>query len=225
MIAIVGAGSNLGGRWSLLRCARAVLRARGVSVEACSPTYTTPALVPPGDPPGPEFLNEAWRVRWDGSAETLLRRLLQVEALLGRVRKQRWDARTLDLDVLWTPRPVRSPILTVPHPELLRRSFALAPLLDVAPELAPVYARYLRQRPRRGGGPTALETRLARTHRGAEARIVRRVRGRADELPALLAQSGLAIGATAVLAADDEVELVVAGTPRRRRRSHENRRK
>lgn len=229
VIAIVGVGSNLGGRWSILRCARAVLQGRGVGVEAVSPIYTTPALVTADDPPGPDFLNAAWRVRWAGHAEGLLRRLLEVEALFGRTRERRWAARTLDLDLLWAARPIRRPGLEVPHPELTRRAFALAPLLDVAPELAPTYARHLRRRPRRGGRPTPLESRLAHTHQGAPAPVVRRLRVRrealAGPLDAVVAGAGLEVGATAVLSEGREVELLVAGVPRRRGDASRKRRK
>ena len=47
----------------------------------------------------------------------------------------RWEARTVDLDVLWIEgEAVAEPGLTVPHPRLVERSFALRPLLDVAPD-------------------------------------------------------------------------------------------
>ncbi len=61
--------------------------------------------------------------------------MLDVERRLGRERRERWGARTLDLDLLWIDGTVvDTPSLTVPHPELLRREFALRPLLDVAPD-------------------------------------------------------------------------------------------
>jgi 2-amino-4-hydroxy-6-hydroxymethyldihydropteridine diphosphokinase len=60
--------------------------------------------------------------------------LLGIEATLGRVRREKWGPRTIDLDVLWIEgREVRTPRLTVPHPELAKRAFAVAPLLDVSP--------------------------------------------------------------------------------------------
>src|SRR5690606_36674781 len=51
---------------------------------------------------------------------------------------ERWGGRTIDLDLLWWEGgAVSEPGLTVPHPGLCNRAFALAPLLDVAPELEP----------------------------------------------------------------------------------------
>jgi 7,8-dihydro-6-hydroxymethylpterin-pyrophosphokinase len=51
----------------------------------------------------------------------------------------------LDLDILWAPEPYVSERLTIPHVELLKRTFALAPLLDIAPELAQQYSGTLQE--------------------------------------------------------------------------------
>ncbi|MGB8433845.1 MAG: 2-amino-4-hydroxy-6-hydroxymethyldihydropteridine diphosphokinase, partial [Burkholderiales bacterium] len=69
-----------------------------------------------------------------------------------RARGERWGPRSLDLDLLWDERGAHaSPGLRVPHPELENRGFALAPLLDVAPELATALAPSLA---RLGGRPS-----------------------------------------------------------------------
>jgi 2-amino-4-hydroxy-6-hydroxymethyldihydropteridine diphosphokinase len=61
--------------------------------------------------------------------------LLKIEVALGRVRGPRWGSRSIDLDVLWIEGVViDSPSLTVPHPHLKERAFAVAPLLDLAPD-------------------------------------------------------------------------------------------
>lgn len=148
MWAIVGAGSNLGARADILEAARRVLDAHGVRTERRSHTYTSPAMVPPGRPPGPAFLNEAWRVRTTLSPRRLLALLLRVEAMFGRVRTQRWGNRTLDLDVLWAEHEVQLPALTVPHPGIYNRAFAIAPVLDVEPSLR-CLAKGMRRRPQR----------------------------------------------------------------------------
>ena len=133
--AILGLGSNLGDRAAILGAAAALLEGtEGVVVEAASGLYATPALVLPGAPPGPEFLNAALRVRTARDLPGLLRSALRVEAALGRRRAARWAARTLDVDVLWAAAgPWASEALTVPHPALMERDFALAPLLEVLP--------------------------------------------------------------------------------------------
>jgi 2-amino-4-hydroxy-6-hydroxymethyldihydropteridine diphosphokinase len=132
--AVLGLGGNLGARRALLDCARTLLAAQpGLVVCAASSLYHTPPL----GPPQPDYLNAALSVEWVGSARALLAITQHIETLLGRERAQRWGPRTLDIDILhWSDGPVREPGLCVPHPELLRRPFALVPLLEVAPELA-----------------------------------------------------------------------------------------
>ena len=67
---------------------------------------------------------------------SLLALLRAAEAAAGRTRDIHWGARTLDLDLLLVgDLHVREPGLTVPHPELARRRFVLAPLAELHPEL------------------------------------------------------------------------------------------
>ncbi|MCA9530811.1 MAG: 2-amino-4-hydroxy-6-hydroxymethyldihydropteridine diphosphokinase [Myxococcales bacterium] len=137
--AVVGLGSNLGSRCATIDAAIAAIDAdpRCV-VRARSRMYDSAAV----GPVQPRYRNAAVRVSTDLGAHALLDLLLDVERRLGRVRQEglRWGPRTIDLDLLWCAAPPPpSPHLTVPHPGLESRAFALAPLLDVAPELA---ARY-----------------------------------------------------------------------------------
>lgn len=128
---VVGFGSNLGDRLVTMRRALSEL-ARIARIEATSHVYATA----PVGPPQPEYLNAAARVAWDGSPEELLAALLGVEASLGRVRMagERYGPRTIDLDVLWIDgEVVDTPALTVPHPRLRERAFAVVPLLEVWP--------------------------------------------------------------------------------------------
>ena len=128
---IVGLGSNIGSREALLRAAVDLLAATpGVSVIARSDLYETA----PVGPPQPRYLNAAVRLKSALDPETLLEALLAIERALGRERRVRWGARTLDLDVLWIDGVVHgSTTLTVPHPELTRREFALRPLVTLCP--------------------------------------------------------------------------------------------
>jgi 2-amino-4-hydroxy-6-hydroxymethyldihydropteridine diphosphokinase len=67
----------------------------------------------------------------------VLRHALEIERNMGRVRAPgvRWEPRTVDLDVLWIEgESIAEPGLTVPHPRLGERAFAVRPLLDVAPD-------------------------------------------------------------------------------------------
>ncbi len=123
---MLGAGSNLGGRRSILRAARVLLRdAFGPSLRS-APVWETEPL----GPAQPRYLNGGFAVHWDDDLQLALDRCRVIEASLGRERRERWGPRTLDLDLLWHgSRSVRSPTITVPHAELHARTFALDPLL------------------------------------------------------------------------------------------------
>jgi len=59
-----------------------------------------------------------------------------IENLLGRVRKQKWGPRTIDLDLLfYDDEIIRTKTLIIPHPELHHRRFVLEPLSELSPEL------------------------------------------------------------------------------------------
>jgi len=135
---VVGLGSNLGSREAYLRGAERLLDGlTDVRVTARSRLYVTP----PMGPPQPDFLNAAVRLETARAPNDLLGALLDVERRLGRVRAERWGPRLIDLDILWwSEGAVDEPGLTVPHPGLPDRPFAVAPLLDVAPELGARYA-------------------------------------------------------------------------------------
>ena len=127
---VVGLGANLGDRRASLHQAVRALRALG-EVTHLSFVYESAPI----GPPQPDFLNAAARLRARLAPLDLLERLLEIERMAGRERRERWGPRTLDLDVLWIGgRSISLPNLVVPHPELCRRAFALLPLLDVAPE-------------------------------------------------------------------------------------------
>jgi 2-amino-4-hydroxy-6-hydroxymethyldihydropteridine diphosphokinase len=129
--AVVGFGSNVGDRLAMLRAAVAEL-ARVTRVEKTSRIYAT---APVGGLPQPEFLNAAALVRHEDTPEQLLDELLAIERKLGRIRREKWGPRTIDLDLLWADGVVAgSARLTLPHPYLRERAFALAPLLELVPD-------------------------------------------------------------------------------------------
>lgn len=130
MLAVIGLGSNLGDRRALLRRALDGLAALGTPVRISALYETEPV-----GPPQPLFLNAAVALESSLAPLALLDGLLALEISLGRVRQERWGPRSIDLDILWADTGVfLAPRLTVPHPELRRRAFALRPLLDVAPD-------------------------------------------------------------------------------------------
>jgi len=148
---VIGLGSNLGERERhLTRAVECLSRLHDAGVpsrvEAVSRVYESEAL----GPPQPDYLNAALRLSCAYEPETLLDALHAIEARFGRTRDVHWGPRTLDLDILWSDAPHVSERLIVPHAQLLLRPFALAPLLDVAPQLAAEYAEVLREL---GGAP------------------------------------------------------------------------
>src|SRR5258708_2014419 len=132
MDVVLGLGSNLGSREALLRAAVDLIAAHPeVRIVARSSIRRTD----PVGPAQPDFLNAAIRIRTGLAPGALLEHALSVERRLARERTQRWSARTIDLDLLWIADTfLVSACLTVPHPELLARDFALGPLLEVAPD-------------------------------------------------------------------------------------------
>ena len=83
---------------------------------------------------GRDFANAVALVESTLEPPELLRRLKTIEREFGRRRGRRWGPRVLDLDlILWSGGRWRSRRLTVPHPELERRSFVLQPLASMAP--------------------------------------------------------------------------------------------
>jgi len=80
------------------------------------------------------FANAVALVDSTDAPPAMLARLKRLEREAGRRAGQRWGARVLDLDLLlWSGGPWRTRTLTVPHAELRRRPFVLAPLAEVAP--------------------------------------------------------------------------------------------
>ena len=128
-LAYVGLGSNLGDRKATIRAAVAALP----GVVAVSELRETD---PVGVTEQPAFLNGAVAVETELSARELLDALLAVERALGRERRERWGPRTIDLDLLlFGTETIDEPGLTVPHPRLHERRFALEPLAELDPEL------------------------------------------------------------------------------------------
>ncbi|KIG12750.1 2-amino-4-hydroxy-6-hydroxymethyldihydropteridine pyrophosphokinase [Enhygromyxa salina] len=134
----VGLGSNLGDRLATLRAAATELAALAqVTLAAHSSVWETRPLGPGAD----AFLNAAVELHTALPAADLLAHMLGIERGHGRVRRERWGDRTLDLDLLCGFGPngrelsIAAPNLTLPHPELSRRDFVLQPLLDMDPLL------------------------------------------------------------------------------------------
>ena len=127
-------GANLGDRLRTLQEAVGLLRQEpDVTVTAVSPWYETP---PWGKTDQPGFINGALAVTTTLSGEELLQLCLGIEQRFGRVRHEKWGARTIDIDLVYSPdESCHSATLTLPHPYVTERAFVLVPLADIAPNL------------------------------------------------------------------------------------------
>jgi 2-amino-4-hydroxy-6-hydroxymethyldihydropteridine diphosphokinase len=132
IFAFLGLGSNIGDRLAHLQSGVDHIAAHPkVRIDEVSSVYETE---PVGGPPQDPFLNIAIRVVTTASPHGLLRACQQAEQAAERERTVRWGPRTLDVDVLlYGDRTISTRRLTVPHPRLVERPFALVPLIEVAP--------------------------------------------------------------------------------------------
>lgn len=130
--AVLGLGGNLGDRRAnLARAAGCLAADPDIRLEAASALYET---APWGKTDQPPFLNAALAIATGLAPLALLDRALAIEKRLGRDRREAWGPRLIDIDILlYGEAEVLAAGLTVPHPHLHARAFALAPLLDVRP--------------------------------------------------------------------------------------------
>lgn len=134
MRAFIGLGSNLGDREATIRAAlEAIADMPDTDLLRVSSLYDTE---PVGETEQPNFLNAAALVDTDLDPRQLLWNLRLIEKRLGRVRTKPWGPRTIDLDLLlYGDEIIEEPDLRVPHPEIIRRSFVLVPLVELEPRL------------------------------------------------------------------------------------------
>jgi 2-amino-4-hydroxy-6-hydroxymethyldihydropteridine diphosphokinase len=126
-------GGNLGDRAAYLEQAIKQIEALCGHITRTSSIYETAAW---GNTNQPAFYNQAIQLTTSLPPETLLAQLLAIEIEMGRVRTQKYGPRTIDLDILMIDDTILdSPSLSIPHPQLQNRRFALLPLNEIAPAL------------------------------------------------------------------------------------------
>lgn len=133
--ACVGLGSNLENPARQVRTALEKLRATpGIEIVAISGFYRSAPLGPAGQD---DYCNAVCSISTSLSAQELLRKLQAIETAMARARGgPRWGPRVIDLDLLlYGDAIIATPELTVPHPEMHRRNFVLAPLAEIAPDV------------------------------------------------------------------------------------------
>lgn len=142
---IVAMGANLGlDPTENIKRALRLMPEIGVSPLSVSPFYRTSAVGPSQQP---DYVNAVLRCETAHSVYSLLDVLHLIETFFGRIRRERWGARVLDLDLIDYQGIVIPPIgpqglragldhipLTLPHPGVSERAFVLLPLADIAPK-------------------------------------------------------------------------------------------
>lgn len=134
LLSYIGLGANLDEPVTQLRTAlRELAQLPASRLVAVSPLYRNPPMGPQDQP---DYVNAVAALETELAPEALLDALQDIENRQGRVRLQRWGARTLDLDILlYGSAQIQTPRLTVPHPGVKERAFVVQPLADIAPDL------------------------------------------------------------------------------------------
>ena len=143
-IVYIALGSNVGDRAAMLERAIVAMNSAGIRVLRQSSFYVTQPFHAPG---------QAWFLNAVVEAETsllplqLLHALLRIERELGRRRITPHGPRTIDLDILLFGDVIVNDLeLTIPHPAMQYRRFALEPLVEIAPDAVhPVLKKTVRE--------------------------------------------------------------------------------
>ncbi|MBF0264330.1 MAG: 2-amino-4-hydroxy-6-hydroxymethyldihydropteridine diphosphokinase [Gammaproteobacteria bacterium] len=135
-IAYIALGSNLNNPILQIQQAFTNLSEHpDIDIVKTSSLYRSEALTL-NQEPQPDYINAVAKITTSLSAENLLLALNKIENKHGRERLQKWDARTLDLDILlYENIQISTEVLTIPHPEISKRNFVLIPLAEIAENL------------------------------------------------------------------------------------------
>jgi 2-amino-4-hydroxy-6-hydroxymethyldihydropteridine diphosphokinase len=125
-------GGNLGDRHLYLNKAIEHIETDIAPVLKKSSVYETQSW---GKTDAPDYLNQVVLLQTDLPAKIILEKVLNIENVLGRQRKEKWGPRTIDIDILFYGQAIiDEPGLQIPHPELHKRRFTLKPLAEIAPD-------------------------------------------------------------------------------------------
>lgn len=129
-LATVGLGSNIGASAETLSAALEEIAKLGELVGESSVLRTAPQ----GGPEQPDYLNQVIQIETALSAREFLDELHKIEESAGRTRSVRWEARTLDLDLIMFGDEVSNDAtMRLPHPRATQRRFVLEPLVELDP--------------------------------------------------------------------------------------------
>ncbi|MBS1951274.1 MAG: 2-amino-4-hydroxy-6-hydroxymethyldihydropteridine pyrophosphokinase [Cytophagales bacterium] len=128
---LLSLGSNLGNRLLNINQASELMEKEAGVIKKKSLIYET---TPWGKKNQPDFLNQVIELDTSLTARELLVVIQNIEKQLGRVRDQKWGARTIDIDILYFgDQVIEEKDLIIPHPLLTQRKFILVPLAKISP--------------------------------------------------------------------------------------------
>ena len=136
-------GSNLGDRTQNIQSAEAGLGELGTVINRSQIYRTEPWEMDSDD----WFFNRVVQISTTLEPESLMQSILSLEEKLGRVRESNptgeYTSRTIDIDILYYGDAViQGENLTIPHPRIEERRFALAPMVELAPSfIHPIFKR------------------------------------------------------------------------------------
>lgn len=137
----IGLGSNVGNRLeNLQRSISCINLLSNTIVKSVSSVYET---LPFGNKDQSDFYNAVIKIETEYSPGELLNELKKIEKKIGRIKRERWGPREIDLDILLFNDLIFSDeIITLPHKGIINRDFVLFPLVEIEPEIIdPVYNR------------------------------------------------------------------------------------
>ena len=124
-------GGNIGDKKKNLLQAGSLIEQYCGRIVKTSALYETAAW---GNTNQPSFLNQVLEIETELNARQLVRKILKLEKMMGRVRNEKLGPRIIDIDILFFNQEIHDlRFLKIPHPELQKRRFALAPLAEIAP--------------------------------------------------------------------------------------------
>ena len=128
----LGLGSNLGDRKEYLSMACNQLCSEALREFCASSIYESEPLL---KMPQPKYFNMVVCGLTVLSPQELLKKCQEIEINLGRIRRERWGCREIDIDILsYSSRIINNDDLIIPHHEIENRSFVLMPMFELSPE-------------------------------------------------------------------------------------------
>ena len=133
-IAYIGLGSNMNSPKQQIKSAiESIEKIAAIQVLMVSSLYKSKPMGPQNQH---DYINAVAKIDTDLIPYELLECMQDIENDQGRIRKERWGPRTLDLDILlFGQQQIETPTLTIPHYGMRQREFVLYPLYEIAPSL------------------------------------------------------------------------------------------